>query len=339
MKKIIFILFFVFFLWNTSFSYEKPEIISRETWWANSDYININSDIWKNIIKKQEEKKEKNKKLTKKELLNLKKEKESINMLNKYFYNDLKLSETLTELNWIKLAWPIEKSAKIRAIVIHHTDTKTDNSLDSIKSIYKYHSIYKEWWDIWYNYLIWKDWEIFEWRAWWDFSVWAHDKRNNRQTIWISFIWKYDENSISKEQYESLYNLIWYLLEKYEINPTKKTAFHRVCVKTNCENYLETIYDFPIIGHRDAWHTDCPWDALYSQLLIMRNKIISDYEKEQKLLKRQELYNNFFKKYNREKLVKIGENIEKLLEQKLSNKDKKLLEEVKKYYIIYMQNL
>ena len=112
--------------------------------------------------------------------------------------------------------------------------------------------------------MIWPSGEIFEWRAGWETAVWAHAVWNNRQTIWISLMGNYNEVGISDTQYKSLENLIKYLVEKYNIDLYKKQPFSRTC--SNCWKPLETNYYYPIIWHRDAWHTDCPGQKLYEQL-------------------------------------------------------------------------
>jgi hypothetical protein len=152
-----------------------------------------------------------------------------------------------------------------------------EDSFDAVRKIYKFHALKRQWWDIWYNYLIGLDGEIFEWRAWGDYVVWAHDKWNNQWTVGIALIWNYHNTPISDKQYESMEKLVIYLWKKYDIDFSKKVPFFKWCVWSDiCDTKpLDVTYDYPVIGHRDAWHTNCPWDELYEQMQKLRKKVVT----------------------------------------------------------------
>ena len=279
----IFSLFLLFFLLlsniSTIFADEKIIIISRSEWWAEEEYRYINSSFWKKILKNNKynsllwQKKwnnysEKTKKsiILKNKIASEKKIKQ-----NKYlainFSTDIKLIE-YNKFDWEnKLAWPIWKTEFVKNIVIHHTESEYKNSWDWIKKIQKYHSINREWWDIWYHYIIWYDWEIFEWRAGWDYVVSAHDTWNNRSTVWISIMWNYTKKELNSQQYNSLKKLVSFLTKKYWIDLNKKIPYHRECFWKDCENWLETNYYFPIVWHRDWKNTACPWEKNYNIII------------------------------------------------------------------------
>ena len=192
------------------------------------------------------------------------------------FYDDIKLVETITYEGKNKLAWPISKTDKVKSIVIHHTVSDYEDSYDWIRQIYKFHALSRQWWDIGYNFLIWKNWEIFEWRAGGDYVVSAHDMRNNRSTLWIAILWDYSEKEISKEQRDSLKNLIKLLVKKYDINLNDKANYHVECFWDECVKPIESYKLDSIIGHRDAGHTACPWDALYEQINLIKTELRSE---------------------------------------------------------------
>lgn len=283
---ILFLLYFfsfsqVIWSWELDLVENEIKIITREEWWADEWFRFLDSDEWKEIIKKWKD-------TPKKELTNFQKQNAIINaqkvkVANTYltnnYYNLFNIDKIIDKENWHKLAWPIAYSKNKSAIVIHHTDSDISEWVDNydlMKKIYKYHAITRWWWDIWYNYLIWTNWEIFEWRAWWDFAVWAHDKWNNQSTIWISLIWNFSGKKAWVKQMESLEKLTRFLVNKYNIDLKKKNPFFKWCVwnsKKCIDKPLETEYKYPIIGHRDAWHTACPWDKLYEQMELMNKKI------------------------------------------------------------------
>jgi len=272
MRKIfcIFILFFVYY--SQTLAENELRIISRSEWWADENIRFVDSLEWQKILKKWEEQAELRKNIVyTQDQLDLQKvatlRTERINeILSNYFSAQFELSSKILTENWRKLFWPIEKAKEIRGIVIHHTWNDYKSSAEWIKSIYKYHTLDNAWWDIWYNYLIWNDWEIYEWRAGWDYVVAAHNKYNNTWTVWIAVMWDYSQKPINEKQYKSLENLISSLVKKYNINLTNKVYFHEECIGNSCgEPIISQQYD-PIIWHRDAWNTSCPWDELYKQI-------------------------------------------------------------------------
>ena len=273
--KTLFLFFIYFFGLISVFSSSWDlEIISRQEWWAIEEYRYLDSPEWENIIEKWNNapKTVLNQYQINKAQIESEKVKKANNFLVSNYSNIIGLNSIKKEENWHKLAWPIAYSKVKTAIVVHHTDSDIwiwgDNH-DAIRKIYKYHALTRAWWDIWYNYLIWTNWEIFEGRAWGDFSVWAHDKWNNQSTIWVSLIWNYQNNKASDKQMESLEKLIKFLERKYSINFNEKQDFFKWCVGTSLECQDKPLIiekKYPLIGHKDAWHTACPWDKLYKQI-------------------------------------------------------------------------
>ncbi len=337
MRKIFLLLFLYFFTILNVFALEKPKIIPRSEWWADETFTYTNSKEWQEIFKKWKENALKPKKpLTPYQKFIRKKKKEADLIITQEFPETLKTYGKITEESWNRLAWPIKYSSKIRAITIHHTESEYPDTMTWLKKIHKFHSISRQWWDIWYNFIIWYDWKIYEWRKWWETAVWAHAKYNNTQNIWISIMWSYDDKNISFKQKKALEKLVRYLVEKYEIDLTKKEPFFKKCFKKECKSALTINYQYPIIGHRDASITDCPWDILYSHIKNLRVKIMLEQLNYKNAKKK---YFPIFRKLPREKLKIIQirvknylktnrnkeiEKLQKLLEDFLE-KEKKIL--------------
>ena len=333
----IFNLFFLILLLFCSFSYSKAsnnlKIYSREEWWANENYRYINSNYWKNILEKRNINKIKyNKKwetysekfkneIILKNKIKLDKKILQNNYLSRNYSDDVRLL-SYEKFDWKnKLAWPIWKTNYIKNIVIHHTESDYKNSFEWIKQIYKYHSLNREWWDIGYNYIIWYDWEIFEWRAGWDYVVWAHDTLNNRSTIWISIMWNYDERSLEESQYKSIKNLVSYLTKIYWIDLNKKIPYHKECFWEKCIDWVDTKYYFPIVWHQDWKSTSCPWENIYNNIIP---KLIKEIQPETLWYTR--ILNNKITKEKKEYLEKINKYSWKKIKlnfDKISEKKKK----------------
>lgn len=280
MRK-IFSWFFLFFcLFWSVFAQSDIKIISREEWWADESYRFLDSKEWEEIFKKRKAEAEKEKNFTEEQILKQKENAEKriqiLEKLNNEFWKYRKTNVIQSEENGRKLARPIELSENITWIVVHHTASNYEDSYDGIRRIYKFHALWREWGDIWYNYIIWKDWEIFEWRSGGERSVAAHDLWNNKWNIWISLIWDFSIEWPREEQREALKKLTKYLVKKYDIDLNQKKYFHKVCVETNCEHPLDSFQEYPIIWHRDAGHTSCPGEELYHQLQLIKSELRSE---------------------------------------------------------------
>ena len=334
MRKIFVLLFLFFCSFLNTFAFDKPQIITRQEWWADDSFMDKNWPEWKKIYESIEKAKAKPK--TPEQIEKENKAREKTKEINRILVNDYRedneISDTQTTYNWKELVWPIEHSKKIRAIVVHHTHSSFKDSYEWIRSVYKYHSLTNGRWDIGYNFLIWINWEIFEWRAWWETAVWAHALRNNRQTIGISLIWNYDKEPISQAQYDSLYKLTKYLVEKYWIDLNKQEAFHRNCNRKDCVSPLETNYHYPIIGHRDAAHTDCPGQRLYDQLVQIRKDLLQ--WKVAYYSENQEKYFDIFERIPEQRLINVMEKIEEILAEKYDSR----VAELRAYLLKYLQN-
>lgn len=269
-KKQIFTVFFLFltFFLKVNAAADEIKIISRKDWWADETLRYLSSPEWKNIIQKNEEDALKPLTEAQKEakLKEEQRQKEIGTYFEKNFLDDISWVQTIQYENAEKLAWPIKKTNRVKAIVIHHTDTNYSDDITSLQKIYRFHAISRWWGDIGYNFLIWKEGDIYEWRAGWDYAVWAHALYNNASTVSVSIIWEYDSKWINEKQYAALTKMVAYLAKKYGIDLNQKVYFHKDCKGKNCTNPVESFTMYPIVWHRDIWYTTCPGDELYSQI-------------------------------------------------------------------------
>lgn len=337
MKKILLLLIcYLFFASNIIFADESLKIITRSEWWADEEYRYMDSEQWQAIIKRRNETPVSNQTDAQKEAARKKAEqtKSANELLTKYFYDLLHIKSSITHENWRKLAWSISKTDKIESIVVHHTHTEYNNSYDAVKSIYRYHALSNQWWDIGYNYLIWYDWEIFEWRAGGDNTVAAHAQWNNRSTIGIALIWDYDDKPISAKQYESLKKLVSLLVDKYEINLAKKSPFFKWCIDgDNCRLPLDIDFKYPIVWHRDAGHTDCPWEELYAQLDKLRLDLLNE-----KFWFNVTLLNKKLDRLTDMKILDFLAKLEDLLDKNLTLKQQNYIKKIKDVILAYEIN-
>ena len=162
-------------------------------------------------------------------------------------------------------------------IVIHHTAMDYDSNwtAEDVKShlqkIYKYHTIDRNFWDIWYNFLIDQLWNIYEWRAWWEWSVWMHASSNNVSSIWIALLWNFENDTPTIEQLSALVNLTTALARFYNIDPYGKT--HTFTLNTTQEPYVTAEENFNIMWHKDIKATACPGKNLDIFLPKIREEV------------------------------------------------------------------
>lgn len=282
----IFHIFFLFFLLifscKDAFWSNSIKIITREEWWANENYRYIDSLEWQKIISEENKiLKEKWEYISDENTIYFLWKSDYNQKIERYldvfFWNKRKIKNIITHENNNKLFWPIAQSNKVSGIIVHHTAWDYTDSYDSMREIYKFHTLDRKWWDIGYNFLIADDGTIFEWRAWWETAVGAHTKRNNIWNIGISLMWNYNHEHIPKKQQESLENLMKYLIEKHEINLYTKKYFHEDCIENKCQHGIDSQLDFPLIAHRDSSTSTCPWEIWYQDFLKIREKIIQSY--------------------------------------------------------------
>ena len=168
-------------------------------------------------------------------------------------------------------------------IIIHHTagDYAPNRTLNDVKKeiqqIYRYHTINRDFGDIWYNFLIDQMWNIYEWRAGWEWAVGMHASNNNVSSIWIALMWNFENDVPSVEQMKSLVNLTTAIARFYHIDPHGYT--HTFSINSEKEPYVVAVKNPNIMWHKNVKSTACPWKNLYKFLPKIRDEVLRRMKK------------------------------------------------------------
>ena len=163
-------------------------------------------------------------------------------------------------------------------IVIHHTAGNYDPNRNindikkEIQDIYKYHTINRDFGDIWYNFLIDQMGNIYEWRAGWEWAVWMHASSNNVTSIWISLMWNFENDTPTIEQMTALVNLTTAIAKFYHIDPYGYT--YTFTTNSTKEPYVIATKNPNIMWHKNVKSTACPWTNLYKFLPKIRQEVL-----------------------------------------------------------------
>jgi len=167
--------------------------------------------------------------------------------------------------------------AAVKMAFVHHTDTGNDyTSADApaiVRGIYAYHTKSLGWNDIGYNFLIDRFGTIYEGRYGGVARgvVGAQVLGFNTGTTGISIIGTYTAQAPSAAAMASLEKLLAWKLSLGSLDP-------RGTAKMTC-GYTQkfkagAVVTLPVIaGHRDANNTECPGDALYAKLPVVRSAV------------------------------------------------------------------
>ena len=163
-------------------------------------------------------------------------------------------------------------------IVIHHTawDYDPNRTIEDVKKeiqdIYKYHTIDRDFGDIWYNFLIDQMWNIYEWRAGGQWAVWMHAANNNVTSIWIALMWNFEHDTPTVQQMSALVNLVTAVAKFYHIDPLWYT--YTFSTNTEKEPYVVASKNPNIMWHKNVKNTACPWKNLYKYLPQIRDEVL-----------------------------------------------------------------
>lgn len=167
-----------------------------------------------------------------------------------------------TDSNGTPLLWPQEYPAKIKKIIVHHTDTTgtIDNEESSIRAIYYYHAVTRGWGDIGYNYLVAPSGKIYEGRAGGEMVVAGHAKGYNTGSIGIALLGDYQSNPLPAPLMKSLEGLLYTKASLYNIDPAGFSKFRGSVIPN-------------LLGHRDVGSTACPGVHTYDYLPGIREMV------------------------------------------------------------------
>lgn len=183
--------------------------------------------------------------------------------------------------NGKKLIWPLTYSSAVDRIIVHHTaESASQATLDDkvvLRSIYLYHTQTRGWGDIGYNYIVWKDGTIFEWRSGGDYVQGAHAYGNNLWTTGVALLGNFESNSVPDRQLWWLVDISTYLAQKYGINVWEDTVGFRTCGKWSATDCLiDQVKVKKLDGHTGVWYTACPWKDLEDRLGALRTTVNSN---------------------------------------------------------------
>ncbi|MGH2562562.1 MAG: SH3 domain-containing protein [Thermomicrobiales bacterium] len=157
------------------------------------------------------------------------------------------------------IQWSLDYQT-VEHVIIHHTVTPNfQDPLLAMRSIYYYHAVTRGWGDIGYNYLVDFMGNVYEGRYGGDNVIGGHSYRYAQGSSGIGTIGTY--SSIA-ETPEAQAGLIWITAwAGRNLDPLGFADFHETSDLPN------------ICAHRDVNDTDCPGDALYSDLDWIRTSV------------------------------------------------------------------
>ncbi|RZU74200.1 N-acetylmuramoyl-L-alanine amidase [Micromonospora kangleipakensis] len=176
---------------------------------------------------------------------------------------------------------PPTYGATVKAFFVHHTAGTNDYSCaDSaaiVRGIEVYHVKSNGWNDIGYNFLVDKCGVVFEGRKGGiDKPVTgAHTYGFNTDNAAIAVLGTYISTGIPTVVQDAVAHVAAYKLGQYGNDPLGKVTLTSG-VDGKYDLGEQVVFN-RISGHRDAVATECPGDALYGQLSVLRNKAASVY--------------------------------------------------------------
>ncbi|MGW1028111.1 FG-GAP-like repeat-containing protein [Streptomyces sp. NPDC002577] len=169
---------------------------------------------------------------------------------------------------------------EIKAAVVHHTGTDSDNTISCADSRARLRTIQQEhfsrgYYDIGYNFLVDRCGQIFEGRSGgMDLPVvGAHDVGFNTNTVGISYLGNFETAKPTKAALQAIARVVAWKFGMYGIDPTGKVTLTSGSPKGQDGNLIEkgTSIELPrVFGHRDTNSTACPGANLYSKLATIR---------------------------------------------------------------------
>lgn len=335
-RNYLIVMVFSILFWNSVYAeywvwwIDNIDIVTREERWADDNILYEDRWHYKQLLEKAEEYEKFLEKLKeddieeyieikKKELINIQRNKH----LEENYFEEIKINKIVEEFNEKNLWWSFMYHYEKDRIIVHHTASdwtklkSKEDVKDYLKSVYQYHALTRWWWDIWYNFVIDKFWNIYEWREWWEWVVWAHAKWNNVSSIWISLIGNFNNEDPSEEQMDALIDLATELAKKYNINPYTNLDYHK---ESSEEPYISDHEHDSIVWHRDAWHTSCPWENLYDKLDYIK-KEVSKWVKKSSIISsntKSDVEKNISKSNN--EITLVSSNANSKVERKVNNK-------------------
>ncbi|MFI9269115.1 N-acetylmuramoyl-L-alanine amidase [Kitasatospora sp. NPDC052896] len=169
----------------------------------------------------------------------------------------------------------VDYTDDVREVFVHHTDTGNDyrcaDSPKVIRSIYQYHVVANGWRDIGYNFLVDRCGTVYEGRAGGVTLpvLGAHTLGFNSDSAGVAALGSYDSDAPSQRLLDGIARVAAWKLGLTGQDARGKAAL--VSASDRSRYPKGTSHTFAAIsGHRDAFSTDCPGEALYRRLPDVR---------------------------------------------------------------------
>jgi hypothetical protein len=173
----------------------------------------------------------------------------------------------------------------LQKLVVHHTDGSNSDPdpAATIRAIYYFHAMIRDWGDIGYNFLIDAQGHVYEGRYSRSYASGeaitgedlagdpvraTHAGNFNAGTIGIALLGTFVSVQPTTAARNALIGMLAWESERHALNPLGSSTY--VNPETGLSKFLPTI-----IGHRDVDATDCPGDAFYSTLPTLRQQVQS----------------------------------------------------------------
>lgn len=165
-----------------------------------------------------------------------------------------------------------QRDPAVRAVFIHHTDDPNSygpqDVPDILRAIYHEHRANQGWDDIGYNFLVDRFGTVYEGRlgSTEEPVVGAHTMGFNRETVGIAAIGTYTAGMpVPAPVVDAMARLAAWKLGRYGIDPRGRSELTSESSGSRFPSGTSHAFD-AISGHRDAFCTLCPGDALYLAL-------------------------------------------------------------------------
>lgn len=148
----------------------------------------------------------------------------------------------------------------VRHAIVHHTVTPTwNNGAATVRSVYVYHALEREWGDIGYNFLVDSWGNIYEGRYGGENVIGGHAFQFSTGSAGIAALGTFSYDAISTAGRSALVAIVAWCVRNND--PLGTRTFD---AKPNCPT---------IAGHRDVNDSDCPGDGLYVDLPTIRSRV------------------------------------------------------------------
>lgn len=157
--------------------------------------------------------------------------------------------------------------SEIKNLIVHHSagSNTATNYTQVVRDIYIFHTEYRGWSDVGYNYLIAQDGTLYAGRdpqgGDQTSVIGAHFCGGNSGTMGVCLLGTYTNTSPTEETFQTLESILSFKAFQDELDPLGHAA-HRL------NNNLPVI-----AGHRDGCSTECPGEQTYRQLQVMRDRV------------------------------------------------------------------